>query len=240
MTSVDPDTPGRRLSAVDSRSAEGEALVHAFNGMLDRLESARHEAARTALAAQEAERLRVAQELHDEIGQTLTAVTIKAERAADGDAAPRVRGAPAGGRRRPGEPRRGAPDRARAAARGARRPRPRQRSDRALLACRRPRRAARQAGAPGEPASAARDVELVIYRVAQESITNAIRHAHADTITVSLRGTQIGLVSLATTATACRPRRQSGTAGIAGMRERALLVGGGSRSSPCPRAPRSG
>ena len=59
----------------------------AFNAMLDRLESARHEAARTALAAQEAERLRVARELHDEIGQTLTAVTIQAERAADGDPA---------------------------------------------------------------------------------------------------------------------------------------------------------
>ena len=55
--------------------------------MLDRLESARREAARTALAAQEAERARVARELHDEIGQTLTAVMIHAERAADGDPA---------------------------------------------------------------------------------------------------------------------------------------------------------
>jgi two-component system, NarL family, sensor histidine kinase UhpB len=55
--------------------------------MLDRLESARREATRTALAAQEAERLRVARELRDEIGQTLTAVTIEAERAADGDPA---------------------------------------------------------------------------------------------------------------------------------------------------------
>ena len=55
--------------------------------MLDRLESARHEAARTSLAAQEAERLRVARELHDEIGQTLTAVLLQAERAAEGDPA---------------------------------------------------------------------------------------------------------------------------------------------------------
>ena len=62
-------------------------MARAFNSMLDRLENARHEAARTALAAQEAERLRVARELHDEIGQTLTAVTIQAERAADGDPA---------------------------------------------------------------------------------------------------------------------------------------------------------
>ena len=87
MGSIDPDRPGRRLSGVDMRSAEGQALADAFNAMLDRLESARREAARTALAAQEAERLRVARELHDEIGQTLTAVTLQAERAADGDAA---------------------------------------------------------------------------------------------------------------------------------------------------------
>src|ERR687897_2490242 len=70
MSSVDPDRPGRRLSGVEPRSVEGQALADAFNAMLDRLEHARHEAARTALAAQEAERLRVARELHDEIGQT--------------------------------------------------------------------------------------------------------------------------------------------------------------------------
>ena len=85
MSSVDPDRPGRRLSGPELRTVEGQALAHAFNAMLDRLEHARHEAARTALAAQEAERLRVARELHDEIGQTLTAVTIQAERAAQGD-----------------------------------------------------------------------------------------------------------------------------------------------------------
>ena len=85
MSSVDPDRPGRRLSTVDLFSTEGQALANAFNAMLERLENARREAARTALVAQEAERLRVARELHDEIGQTLTAVTIQAERAADGD-----------------------------------------------------------------------------------------------------------------------------------------------------------
>ena len=51
MSSVDPDRPGRRLSGVDPRSAEGQAMARAFNSMLDRLENARHEAARTALAA---------------------------------------------------------------------------------------------------------------------------------------------------------------------------------------------
>jgi DNA-binding NarL/FixJ family response regulator len=87
MSSIEPDKPGTRLESEDPRSAEGRALANAFNGMLDRLESARREAARTALEAQESERLRVAQELHDEVGQTLTAVTLQAERAAEGDPA---------------------------------------------------------------------------------------------------------------------------------------------------------
>ena len=38
MSAVDPDRPGRRLSAVNPRSAEGQAMAQAFNAMLDRLE----------------------------------------------------------------------------------------------------------------------------------------------------------------------------------------------------------
>jgi HAMP domain-containing protein len=40
MSSVDPDRPGWRLSAVNPLSSEGQALAEAFNAMLDRLESA--------------------------------------------------------------------------------------------------------------------------------------------------------------------------------------------------------
>jgi two-component system, NarL family, sensor histidine kinase UhpB len=177
MSSVDPDAPGLRLSSVDPRSAEGEALVHAFNGMLDRLESARHEAARTALAAQESERLRVAQELHDEIGQSLTAVTIKAERAADGDAehAPEaLRDVAHSVRESLDEVRR-----------IARELRPEALDDlglvNALIAlCNRMSssdgpliKRELQGKLPPLPD----EVELVLYRIAQESLTNALRHA---------------------------------------------------------------
>jgi two-component system, NarL family, sensor histidine kinase UhpB len=87
MSSVDPDRPGRRLAAYEPFSSEGVALASAFNDMLDRLETGRREAARAALAAQEGERLRIARELHDEIGQSLTAVMLRSEQAAAGDPA---------------------------------------------------------------------------------------------------------------------------------------------------------
>jgi two-component system, NarL family, sensor histidine kinase UhpB len=227
MSSVDPDRPGRRLSGVDPLSSEGQALEHAFNSMLDRLESARREAARTALAAQEAERLRVARELHDEIGQTLTAVTIQAERAADGDPAL-------------------APDALRQVAdavresldelrRIARELRPEALDDLGLVnslialstrvGAQNGPRVKRELQGTLPPLSA--EVELVVYRIAQESLTNALRHADARSATVSLEA-DANAVTLRVTddGTGMPAQLPTGTAGIAGMRERALLVGG--------------
>jgi two-component system sensor histidine kinase UhpB len=45
--------------------------------MVARLEAERRDSAGRALAAQESERLRIAQELHDEVGQKLTAVMLQ-------------------------------------------------------------------------------------------------------------------------------------------------------------------
>jgi two-component system, NarL family, sensor histidine kinase UhpB len=227
MSSVDPDRPGRRLSGVDPRSAEGQAMASAFNAMLDRLESARHEAARTALAAQEAERLRVARELHDEIGQTLTAVTIQAERAAASDpglASQALRDVADAVRESLDEVRR-----------IARELRPEALDDlglvNALIAlCTRvgaqngPRVMRElQAKLPALPP----EVELVLYRIAQESLTNTLRHAHASAVTVALEvDAQSVTLRVADDGEGLPPDLPRGTAGLAGMRERALLVGG--------------
>ena len=62
-------------------------LVRAFNEMLERLEPERRESGRRALAAQEAERLRIARDLHDEVGQVLTGRPAPAELAREGGAA---------------------------------------------------------------------------------------------------------------------------------------------------------
>ena len=228
MGSVDPDRPGRRLVGVNPRSAEGRALAEAFNSMLDRLERARREAARTALAAQEAERLRVARELHDEIGQTLTAVMLQAERAADDNPA---HAAIALGR--VAEAVHESLDELR---RIARELRPEALDDlglvNALIAlCSRVDQA--QAGPrverdfDGGLPPMSRETELVVYRIAQESLTNALRHSEADTVIVSLRSdAETIMLTVTDDGKGIPDRLPAATAGIAGMRERALLVGG--------------
>jgi two-component system sensor histidine kinase UhpB len=68
--------PGRRLE-LESRTAEIVVLTDAMNRMLARLEQEQRSSTRRAVAAQESERQRIAQELHDEVGQTLTAVLLE-------------------------------------------------------------------------------------------------------------------------------------------------------------------
>jgi two-component system, NarL family, sensor histidine kinase UhpB len=227
MSSIDPDRPGRRLRGVNPRSAEGAALAESFNAMIDRLEGARREASRAALAAQEAERLRVARELHDEIGQTLTAITIQAERAAGGDASEARKELA-----RVADAIRSSLDEVR---RIARELRPEALDDlglvNALIAL------CSRLDAEGGPVIRRRldarlpplpkDVELVIYRVVQESLTNALRHADADTVTVSLdANSDYVTASVVDDGKGMPIPLSDGTAGISGMRERALLVGG--------------
>jgi two-component system sensor histidine kinase UhpB len=226
MGSVDPDEPGRRLAGVNPRSAEGVVLTDAFNDMLDRLESGRREAARMALNAQEAEKARVARELHDEIGQMLTAVMLRAERAAEGDPAQA-----AGELAHVADAVRESLDDVR---RIARELRPEALDDlglvNALIAlCSRfdaqdgPRI---RRDLPGKLPPLPPDVELVIYRVAQESLTNVFRHASATTATVAIQADGERLVLTVQDDGRGMPKDlPRDTSGISGMRERAMLVG---------------
>src|SRR5205823_11614430 len=85
MRTVDLLRPGQRL--VERGGVEVAELVHVFNQMLDRLEEERRESGRRALRAQEAERLRIARGLHDEVGQVLTGVLLQLGSLADAGAA---------------------------------------------------------------------------------------------------------------------------------------------------------
>ncbi|MGH2893708.1 MAG: histidine kinase, partial [Solirubrobacteraceae bacterium] len=72
---VDLTRPGARMPGATATSEAGE-LALTFNEMLARLESERREATGRVLEAQESERLRIALELHDQVGQELTAVLL--------------------------------------------------------------------------------------------------------------------------------------------------------------------
>jgi len=226
MGSVDPLDPGRRLTGVSHSDAEVETLVEAFNAMLDRLEQERRGSVRRALAAQEDERSRIARELHDELGQELTAVAMQSERAAQS--------APASSQptlEEITEAIRQSIDHVR---RIARRLRPEALDDLGLVnalisLC---RRMGQQSGVRIEPdlankvPSTSPETEVVIYRVAQESLTNAIRHAQASKITLSLAAVDDHITLLVRDDGHGIDAPLSGdTAGVSGMRERALLIG---------------
>jgi two-component system sensor histidine kinase UhpB len=219
-------SPGRRLPADRSQDREVRELTQGFNTMLDRLESERRESGRSALAAQERERRRVAHALHDEVGQTLTAVTLLAQRAADGDQA---------------EMRAALEEITETSQRSledvrrlARELRPEALDDlglvNALIAL--ARRIDQQSGIRVRhqfeaPADLPEEVELALYRVAQESLTNVIRHSGASEARIILRSEGDALVlRVADNGRGLSEVATTGAAGIAGMRERAMLVGG--------------
>jgi two-component system sensor histidine kinase UhpB len=225
--SIDPKRPGRRVRIHETHDAEVSALAEAFNTTLDRLESERQQSAGRALAAQEEERLRIARELHDQVGQTLTAVTIQADRAVEIDGAvPKAMLEQIAAAARDGL------DDVR---RIARELRPEALDDLGLInalitLC---RRVSDQGGIRVEQhfesglPPLAREAELVIYRIAQESLTNAVRHAEPSTVQVSLTS-QPGGVVLTVRDDGCGMSNTppEDTAGISGMRERALLIHG--------------
>ena len=224
MRRVEPLDPGRRIP-VYGDDPEVVDLTRAFNEMLDRLEAERRESARRSLAAQEDERRRVAQELHDEVGQTLTAIVLQLERLR---------------RRAPEDLQTGLAE-AREGARAsledvrliAQRLRPEALEDLGLGAaletlCDRLSEQsgiAVQAHLQRDAVSITPEMELVVYRVAQEAMTNALRHAQASNVQVELRRGN-GRLTLRVLDDGVGLQRRDAGSGIQGMRERALLVGG--------------
>jgi two-component system sensor histidine kinase UhpB len=201
-------------------------LTRAFNDMLERLEHERRESGRRAVGAQEQERRRVALELHDEVGQLLTGVVLGLDALASvvpDDARARVTSLQ-------NMVRDGA-DQIREIARGLR---PESLEELGLrsaliglttaLTDRSGLQIARDIDVALPPLSA--ETELVIYRVAQEALTNVVRHAEARRVEVALR-LQDGFLQLrvADDGIGLRGSGDDGR-GISGMRERAAYSGG--------------
>ena len=88
MNAVDLREPGRRLE-IDGAS-EVSTVIDTFNHTLERLEAERRDSSTVAIRAQEAERMRIARDLHDEVGQNLTGILLFLRRAEQGDPAERA------------------------------------------------------------------------------------------------------------------------------------------------------
>ena len=235
MSTIDPRAPGRRIE-LERPVAEVADLYRAFNAMLDRLEHERRASGRRALLAQEHERRRLARELHDEIGQTLTGVLMQLEAL----------------RRAVPEPLVGPVTLLQETARDgvedvreiARRLRPQALDEfglsTALLTL---VSGFRERTGVETSASVARDLpelapeqELAIYRVAQEGLTNVARHAGASAVKLALEPLD-GAVTLSVRDDGRGITDEEAAAegvGLGGMRERALLVGGRLSVRPDP------
>jgi two-component system sensor histidine kinase UhpB len=222
MERVDLLRPGQRLAV--RGNGDVAHLVRTFNDMLDRLETERGASSAQALAAQEGERQRIAQELHDEIGQSLTAVLLGLKRTVD---------------RAPDDLRdelrtvqeliRASLDEVRQV---ARRLRPGVLEDLGLLSA--------MSALAGDFSQASevpvarrldpqlpalgRDAELVLYRIAQEGLTNIARHACASRVELALtRERDAVVLRIADDGRGLNGAAEG--AGIRGMRERAILIG---------------
>jgi two-component system, NarL family, sensor histidine kinase UhpB len=223
METVDLLRPRQRLHV--GRDDEIGRLVMTFNRMLDRLENERQESGRRVLAAQEAERVAIARDLHDEVGQVLTGVLLQLNSISE--AAPEQEEALDEAR----EAVRRALDEVR---RISRELRPEMLEHLGLVSAlielassfeRVTGIAVERRFLPSLP-KLSPDVELAIYRVAQESLTNVARHAQATRVAISIesgRGSVVLRVSDDGRGLAGTPNEQGG---LRSMRERALLVGG--------------
>jgi two-component system sensor histidine kinase UhpB len=221
---VDLSRPAPPVPGAERDSEAGE-LARTFNEMLERLSAERREATGRVLAGQEAERLRIAQELHDQVGQELTAVLLLLSRL-------QAR-APQELRAEVTE----AQDTVRASLEDVRRIsielRPEALDDLGLesaLAVLRDRFAERSglrvSCRISEPLpELSRDAELVIYRVAQEALTNVARHSGSERAELRLDPMDGHLVLTVRDHGKGLPAVQAPGSGIRGMQERAALIG---------------
>jgi two-component system sensor histidine kinase UhpB len=232
MRRHDPLSPGARAH-VDGEP-DVAALAQTFNDMLDRLESERRDSVSRALMVQEAERQRIARELHDEVGQTLTGVMLQVESLAAV--------IPDELREQLDELRETAREGTEEVRRIARRLRPEAldelglQSALAALAI----RIADQANLRVDKQLDSRltlspQQELVVYRVAQEALTNVARHAAADQARLRLRREDGNAVlTVRDDGRGLDSDAAASSHGIRGMRERAMLIGAQIAIGPAP------
>jgi two-component system sensor histidine kinase UhpB len=233
MRDADLLRPGRRLPAPSDPELSG--LVSSFNTMLERLEAERRESGRRALAAQESERQRVAAELHDEVGQSLTGVLLLLERIA-GEV-------PDDRRETFVEAQQAVRSSLDEVRRIAQELRPELLEHLGLVSALRSlgKTFAERTGielewqfAPALPPLTA-EAEVALFRIAQESLTNVARHAQASKVWLSLDmdGEDVRL-RVVDDGRGMNGQEPWSGGGLRGMRERAMIIGAALTVEPSP------
>ena len=233
MRRHDPLSPGARVQVEGGPIVAG--LARTFNEMLDRLEFERRDSARSALLVQEGERRWIARELHDEVGQTLTGVMLQVEGLAAS--------IPDELREQLDELRETARHGTEEVRRIARRLRPEALEDLGLQSAltalatafgeQAHVRVHRHLEPPRMPLS--EEHELVIYRIAQEAMTNVARHAEASAVELRLEcSTDHVVLIVRDDGRGLSPSAPDSSHGIRGMRERAMLIGAEFAITPAP------
>ncbi|HEV2791514.1 MAG TPA: sensor histidine kinase [Solirubrobacterales bacterium] len=230
MEKVDLSRPGPLLPAsIDGvgETEEVERIELAFLRMMRRLEAERRRAGSAALHAQEEERARVARDLHDEVNQSLTGLLLRLEAARE--AAPPELEAELT------ETKALANQAMTELLSLARQLRPTALDDLGLAAAigGQVEQLARgeikaSLSVDGDFSDLDDDAQLVVYRVAQEALSNAARHSGAGNVEVRLRRIDAGgvVLEVADDGRGFAFDESERGLGIGGMRERALLVGG--------------
>jgi len=236
MTAVDLSRPGMRAATPARAAKELHELTEAFNRMLTRLEDERREAGRAVLRAQEQERSRIAQDLHDEVNQALTAILLRLSAT--------IQDAPWGLRSELQETQELVSQAMNELLALARQLRPTALDDHGLVAALASQVSdfGQRTGMQvhfrhqGELPTLSDEEQLVIFRVTQESLSNIAKHAGARDVDVELsfvgrtllrvRDDGDGFNAGSAGRNGGRVRGRPGGLGLNGMRERALLVGG--------------
>ncbi|MGH3003060.1 MAG: sensor histidine kinase, partial [Gaiellaceae bacterium] len=198
------------------------------------LERERRQSGARALSAQEQERERISRGLHDEVGQTMTGVLFQLKQLGR-DATPEQRRALA-------EAQQTVKTSLEEVRRIAQELRPELLEHlglaRALASL--ARGFGQQTGIPirtelaGTLPPLDREVEVVVYRVAQEALTNAARHSGASRIVLVLESDADSVVlRVIDDGHGFQGRPEEG-GGLRGIRERALIVGGAAAIKPGP------
>jgi two-component system sensor histidine kinase UhpB len=213
------------IEATRADSAEVKRLEAAFGRMIARLEAERRDAGRAAVEAQERERRRIAQDLHDEVNQALTAVSLRLQAS--------IEHAPPELRAELTETKQLSTRAMEELLALARQLRPAVLDDHGLVPAlsSQVRLFGEQTGIRasftvlGGLPELAPSEQLVIYRITQESLSNIAQHAGARTAAVELSFDGRTRVTITDDGRGFSGHPGEGL-GLSGMRERAMLAGG--------------